>query len=85
MSYSDDCIVLPSNNALEKARNFHPRAMKLIAKKKKFLVVACDEPYYLMVYQLIKEHELKINRWTDEDEQLYLSEVERIEKDEGMR
>ena len=61
---------------------FHPRAWKLLKKRKPFLVVANDEPYYLTVYQMIKEHELEIGRWTDEDERLYLSEIECIGKRE---
>jgi len=58
--------------ALEK---YHPRAMKLIAHSKKFVVVAEDEPYYLAVYSLIREFEIKKGRWSDTDESLYLAAV----------
>jgi hypothetical protein len=53
---------------LDAAKAFHPRAMKLIGKKKPFLVVAIDEPYFVQVYGMIRAHEIQIGRWTDEDE-----------------
>lgn len=61
-------------NRLEGAIRFHPRAAKLMAKRKGFLVVACDEPYYCGVYSVIREHEIKNGRWTLEDEKIF-SEV----------
>lgn len=51
--------------------DFHPRAMKLIGKRKAFVVVAVDEPYFIDVYQTIRANELKSGRWTDEDERQY--------------
>jgi len=56
---------------LDKAKNFHPRAMKLIEKKKDFLVVACDEPYYKEVYSAIRNVEIMKGTWTTEDESKY--------------
>ncbi len=52
---------------------FHPRAAKLMGKKKEFLVVAHDEPYYLQVYDLIRDHEMDTGRWTVEDERAWLA------------
>lgn len=52
--------------------NFHPRAMKLMRKRKNFLVVAEDEPYFLDVYREIRKHEQKSGRWTEDDEIYYL-------------
>jgi hypothetical protein len=50
---------------------FHPRAAKLIHKRKNFVLVAEDEPYFMDVYTLIKLHELYKGTWTVEDERLY--------------
>ena len=66
---------------LQSAREFHPRAMKLIEKQKPFLVVACDEPYYQYVYAGIRQHEIEIGRWTQGDELIYRSEIDRLGKD----
>ena len=51
--------------------DFHPRAANLMMKRKPFVVVACDEPYYMQVYSLIREHEMKIGCWSKEDERNY--------------
>lgn len=51
--------------------SFHPRAMKLIEKRKPFLVVAEDEPYYLKVYEMIRDEESGKGTWTHEDETRY--------------
>lgn len=50
---------------------FHPRATKLMGKRKPFLVVACDEPYYHQVYDLIRDHEMLKGTWTQEDQWHY--------------
>lgn len=60
----------------------YPRAMKLMSKNKKFLVVADDEPYFRTVYNLIREHEKEIGRWSEEDEYNFLvSQVEKPNND----
>jgi hypothetical protein len=51
--------------------DFHPRAMKLIGKKKPFIVIANDEPYFETAYNLIRDREKLVGRWTDKDEQEY--------------
>lgn len=56
---------------VEAMAQFHPRAMKLLRKRKPFLVVAEDEPYYQQVYALIREHEQAAGRWTEDDERYY--------------
>ena len=56
---------------LEADQSFHPRAMKLIRKKKNFLVVAEDEPYFMDVYAEICDAERSKGRWTEIDEQNY--------------
>lgn len=45
------------------------RAGKLLKKEKFFLVVAEDEPYFKKVYEMIRENEIKIGRWTEEDQE----------------
>ncbi len=47
------------------------RAGKLLKKGKFFLVVAEDEPYFRQVYEMIREHEKQIGRWTEEDEEQF--------------
>ncbi|RJP48735.1 MAG: hypothetical protein C4586_08435 [Anaerolineaceae bacterium] len=44
------------------------RAGKLLKKGKPFICVAIDEPYYPQVYRLIRQHEAKKGRWTEQDE-----------------
>jgi hypothetical protein len=56
---------------LDAALAFHPRAAKLMGKRKNFLVVAEDEHYYADVYLQIKIAEEQAGRWTDEDERLF--------------
>lgn len=68
------------NDALlefERAVNFHPRAWKLMEKKKNFVVVAEDEPYYMEVYTIIRTNETAKGRWTAFDEQLYQEDCHR--------
>jgi len=47
------------------------RAGKLLKKGKPFVVVACDEEYYMRVYAMIREDEQRKGRWTEEDEAAY--------------
>src|SRR3972149_5534150 len=47
------------------------RAGELLRKNKFFLVVAHDEPYFMNVYAKIRRREIDIERWSDEDEELY--------------
>ena len=50
---------------------FHPRANKLIRKRKAFLVVAIDEPYYTQVYNIIRIEESRKGTWTVDDQRRY--------------
>lgn len=52
---------------------FHPRAMKLMRKKKNFVVVAEDEPYFIDVYKMIRSHEKEKGTWTKIDEERFLA------------
>lgn len=63
-------LLIPSGQD-DDAEKFHPRAMKLIRKKKDFLVVAWDESYFKQVYDLIRNSEMEKGRWTLEDESKY--------------
>lgn len=56
---------------IERLREAHPRAYKLMAKGKPFIVIAVDEPYFSEAYDLIREHEIQKGAWTDEDQRLY--------------
>ncbi len=51
------------------------RAGGLILKNKPFVVVACDEPYYLDVYRLIRQHERAKGTWDEFDEEQFMSAV----------
>lgn len=59
------------------AYDFHPRAVKLIEKRKNFVVVSESEPYFLEVYKMIRAHEYAKGSWTTEDEALYQIALER--------
>jgi hypothetical protein len=61
---------------LQQAIDFHPRAWKLMLKRKPFLVVAKDEPYFEEVYLLIRGNEIKNGRWSDEDQQAFLRSID---------
>lgn len=50
---------------------FHPRAAKLMNKRKNFIVIADDEPYFIKAYNLIRLEESRKGTWTEEDERLY--------------
>lgn len=56
---------------LREALDFHQRAAKLMLKRKKFIVVAEDEPYFIAVYNRIREHEISKRTWTNDDEKTY--------------
>lgn len=47
------------------------RAGKLLKEGKFFLVVAEDEPYFKKVYEMIRDHEIEIGRWTEEDQEMF--------------
>lgn len=64
---------------LSAAKAFHPRAMKLIGKKKPFIVIAEDEPYFLRAYGLIRYHEWKKGTWSEVDEAWYQELRNRLE------
>lgn len=60
---------------LENTLDFHKRAKKLMVKRKNFVVVACDEPYFKSTYDQIKLEELLKGTWTKEDERIYQEAV----------
>lgn len=60
------------DDAFEK---LHPRALKLMRKKKDFIVVADDEPYYLDAYKTIRAQEKQKGTWTEMDEKVFQSKV----------
>jgi hypothetical protein len=58
---------------------FHPRAVKLLRKRKQFIVVACDEPYFIEAYSLIRSHEMSKGSWSEVDERVYRATEQRNE------
>lgn len=74
-----DAYVDELQTKLDRAKAFHPRATKLIEKEKPFLVVACDEPYYAVVYAEIRAREKRIGRWSPEDEIRFQKAIEKLE------
>lgn len=56
---------------LDRAADFHPRAMKLIRKRRNFVVVAENEPYFMAVYDLIRAFEKAKSTWFYGDEEVY--------------
>ena len=61
---------------IDELEEFHPRAIKLMRKRKNFVVVACDEPYFLAVYDMIRTHEITKGTWTKADESCYIRSAE---------
>jgi hypothetical protein len=62
----------PFEEKMKEMEEFHPRAMKLIKKKKNFIVIAKDEPYYFRVYSMIRNAENSKGTWSQEDEIHYI-------------
>lgn len=63
--------VLDLLEIIDGLEKFHPRAMKLMKKRKNFVVVANDEPYFLYVYGFIRNFERTSGTWTEADEERY--------------
>lgn len=59
------------SDEMEEFEESYPRAVKLMRKRKSFIVIAEDEPYFAQAYAMIREHEKEIGRWTMWDEQKY--------------
>jgi hypothetical protein len=66
-----------SRQTLAGMNNFHPRAMKLMRKRKNFIVIAEDEPYFRGAYDMIRSHEATLGKWTAGDEIEYHFSIER--------
>lgn len=64
---------------MKTALDFHPRAAKLMRKRKNFVVVAEDEPYFVLVYELIRMFERQKKTWTANDESLFVSARKKAE------
>lgn len=52
-----------------------PRLIKVLASGKEFLIVTETEPYYLVVYSLIRDQERKQGTWSWEDEDAYVEAI----------
>jgi len=70
-------------NEITEFEKFHPRAVKLLRKRKQFIVVACDEPYFMEAYSLIRSHETTKGSWSDVDERVYRDAQLRIGADDA--
>ena len=53
-----------------------PSREALLKKGKPFIVVACDEPYFLDTYRTIRRDEKRKGRWTDADERYFTDAVD---------
>ena len=60
--------------------DFHPRAVKLMRKRKNFLVVAEDEPYFMQVYTLIMNNEVRNGTWSEDDERIFHSAQHSVQR-----
>jgi 16S rRNA G966 N2-methylase RsmD len=60
------------NKRYKDALEFNPLAEKLSMKKKQFIVVAIDEPYFKDVYDAIRKEEKRKFSWNQEDEIAYI-------------
>jgi hypothetical protein len=54
------------------------RAGRLLLRGKEFIVVSCTEPYYATVYRMIRAQEKHQGTWTEDDEAIYRSCMERF-------
>jgi len=66
--YAITATIAQKDAEIERLREAHPRAFKLMKKEKFFLVVAIDEPYFINVYDTIRAHEKAKGTWTKKDE-----------------
>ena len=80
--FPDDYVAPPDYYELKK---LFPRAFKLIEKKKEFIVIAVDEPYYKAAYEMIRNEEIKNLRWNNFDEKSFIESCKRNEKELGDR
>jgi hypothetical protein len=77
-SFDDDRVSIlrsrlaAAEGALRDMGQFHPRALKLIQKRKNFIVISQDEPYYLACYAKIRDQEKNQGTWTEQDEVYFL-------------
>lgn len=76
--YDSDIIITEAIRALLRQislfrdeRWFHPRAAKLMQKRKNFIVIAEDETYFEQAYNLIRDGEMTKGTWTSEDENYF--------------
>lgn len=74
------CVEIPPElidriEQLEQDVGFHPRAAKLMSKRKTFVVIAVDEPYFKQAFDLIRAREIEVGRWSASDEQAYQEAV----------
>ena len=68
---------LSESETIQSFASFHPRAVKLLRKKKEFLVVAFDEPYFMQVYNMIRSQERINGTWSELDELVYLDQYKK--------
>jgi hypothetical protein len=59
----------------QEALKFNPLAEKLSLKKKPFIVVAIDEPYFKEVYDIIRKEERRKDTWNFDDEMAYVEAI----------
>lgn len=57
---------------------FHPRAWKLMGKRKNFVVVAEDETYFESVYRTIRVREISRRNWSEADQQAFEASMARV-------
>jgi len=72
---------------LDEARvweKFHPRAIKLLRKRRNFVVVASDEDYFMQVYDIIRDEQKAADIWTAKDEKYYQQAVKEFESGERL-
>lgn len=60
------------NKRYKDALEFNPLAEKMSLKKKQFIVVAIDEPYFKEVYDIIRKEERRKDTWNFDDEMAYV-------------
>lgn len=64
---------IPESYEFEK---FHPRAVKLLRKRKTFIVIAVDEPYFIKAFDMIRQYEKRKGTWTKDDDFAFMRDYE---------
>ena len=73
----------PAPATIEKLRERHPRAMQLLEQDAPFIVIAVDDPYFMVIFDLIRAFKISTGEWMQEDERLFLGALKAAQPKPG--